>query len=678
MPNRGLIRAPSRLKTVEVLVRGLISGPDTPDDNPQPSPTQSSPKRSIDLDDSDTESEYSDSEPSDSPDFAGFKGIALAIYRPRALDPSRVSELPSNSQWQGGTVVNSREEGGVLVQSLAVGEDSVVAHRVNSGKGGITIVEDVATDTVLFFGSTSTSNTSAWRQSPRFSDGVMSISLSSDATPVNIQPLDAPPCSPELLHHLVSLYFQHHHPYFPMIDRMRFLRQLKEKRSEHFSFLLNSMCALVTQQHPSLLKWGVPSVTALHNSFFAQARVLLGKIFDWPHINNIQGLLLLALVGMGTNRNASSYHYIGIAHRQSVELGMHRNLDNVRLGGLGERMKETMRATWFCLYILDRYVGVVEGRPFAVDDEDWDTPLPRQEEDGEVDRMIRHVALCSILGRIANHVNRPARPDRPSKSEIANELASELDQWHQLLPPELAAVPSKTDNGGKWTFHHHLFVMYHTTVILLERMRTGRFGRGGLGSAEVIESVLESLPSKHTPSSSTPTSSAQQDPPFVFVMPVVVYAGLTASTLFLDLVLESFGMEQKNRKRARSSVDSERAGGSGGGSTMGERGQRALESLKRSLGVFEKMRDVAMFSVHYAGLIYECLRSNGVVGDLGKVQEEKEPERQRQDGVEGYESAESHNRPYVPTQQELMGHFHQQRPTVPGGKVQLVGGNGGA
>ena len=154
-----------------------------------------------------------------------------------------------------------------------------------------------------------------------------------------------------------------------MIDRMRFLRQLKEKRSEHFSFLLNAMCALVTQTHPSLTRWGISSVSHLHNSFFAQARVLLGKQFDWPHINNIQGLLLLALVGMGTNRNASSYHYIGIAHRQSVELGMHRNLDNVRNPGLSERVKETMRATWFCLYILDRYVGVVEGRPFAIDDE---------------------------------------------------------------------------------------------------------------------------------------------------------------------------------------------------------------------------------------------------------------------------------------------------------------------
>ena len=132
------------LKTVEVLVRGLISGSDTPEDT-HPSPTQSSPKRSIDLDDSDTESEYSDTEPSDSPDFAGFKGIALAIYRPRALDPSRVSELPSNGnlsqvQWQGGTVV-ANPENGVLVQSLALEQDSVVAHRVNSGKGGITIGE---------------------------------------------------------------------------------------------------------------------------------------------------------------------------------------------------------------------------------------------------------------------------------------------------------------------------------------------------------------------------------------------------------------------------------------------------------------------------------------------------------------------------------------------------------
>ncbi|KAJ3281928.1 Transcriptional activator of fatty acid utilization [Borealophlyctis nickersoniae] len=579
---------------VETLLSGLVAGASPKDTVTYAEPRRSSLGSPADSANDDSSSDDDDgfAEGTDS-DAGGFKGIALAIHRPRrqgASSPVAVDGAPTFSQvqWQTGVTVTDPETG-VLVQSVALEEDSVVAHRINNGNGGITIVEDLVTDTVLFYGSTSTSNTTAWRQSPRFSDGIMSIALSSDAMPVNTAPSDSPPCSPELLHHLVSLYFQHIHPYLPMINRMRFLRQLKEKKTEHTRSLAN---------------WGIANPQALHESFFAQARVLLGKQFDWPHINNVQALLLLTLVGMGTNQNASSYHYIGIAHRQAVELGMHRNLDNVR--NLDETMKETMRSTWFCLYILDRYVGVVEGRPLAIDDEDWDTPLPREEEDGEVDRMIRHVALCSILGRIANHVNRPSRPNRPSKHDVAKEIDVELGRWHALLPPELQAKP---DPRGRWSFHHHLHVMYHTTLILLHRLATGKFNAVCHTSALAIKATLEALPDNFRNSNAMGGRAAEV--PFVFVMPVVVYAGLTASTLFLDMVLEAFG-PPKDAEGGK--------GGAGAKKKPSKRAKLSLESgyiaavddLRNSLQVFDKMKDTAMFSVYYGQLILEGMRSVGL------------------------------------------------------------------
>ncbi|RKO90811.1 fungal-specific transcription factor domain-containing protein [Blyttiomyces helicus] len=738
-----------RLKTVETLLSGLITGkPHSPasppssahsSDDPYVAPSTHGPSfenhRSNPHDSSDSEED---------PD-KGFKGVALAIHRPPAMSspdafppitlppsspgtssaaavaaadaarrPSTVGGGPTFCQdsVKAGVTVSDIDNVSVLVRNLAVDEDdSLVAHTLNNASGGITIgelgamdsngwilvdtrfekFEDLKTDTVLFYGSTSeyrrfrmcfshstsggtlrstaplplqqpskarthpgktasdyteilggigsdrfgsvpvppnpqrwlgegTSNTSAWMQSPRFSGGVMSITLSSEVLPVNPSAaLESPPCSAELIHHLVSLYFTHIHPYFPMINRLAFLRQLKEKQTDHFSLLLNSMCALVTQQARTLLPYKVPSIPALHRAFFDRARVLLGKQFDWPHIDNVQALLLLTLVGAGTNQNASSYHYIGIAHRQAVELGMHRNLDRVRAPGLDESAKETKRATWFCLYILDRYTGVVEGRPFAINDDvygiyplfpcdslDWDTPLPRQEEDGEVDRLIRHVALCSILGRIANHVNRPPRHSSPPKDELVRSITAELTQWSSLLPAELAAQPVDSE---PWSFHHHLYTMFHTTTILLHRLGTGRFDGGACaGSAVAIRATLQALPD--------PSSNRG----YVFVVPVVVYAGLTASTLFLDLALEARreGQREDEEDEEEDEEDDEdepRGEDSGKAPKRGRfenRGQALSESLRWSLDAFEKLEDVAMFAVYYRQLIFECLRANGV------------------------------------------------------------------
>ncbi|KAI8593019.1 fungal-specific transcription factor domain-containing protein [Geranomyces variabilis] len=626
-----------RLKTVESLLSGLIHGapiampPDASGSRPRASSEASLPAGSrsasagtqeVYTDDDDDEYETED-EAMEVEESGGFNGIALAVHRPRgrAVDPTdgsltegEVAPTFCQVPWRQGVTVTDPESG-VLVRKLSLNDPSVIAHRFNNNAGNITIVEDVVTDTVLFYGSTVTSNTSAFRQSPRFADGIMSIALRSDVQPANPSiSHDSPPCSPDLVHHLVSLYFTHIHPYFPMIDRKSFTRQLKENQTEHFSLLLNSMCALVTQQTRSLHAWGISSTAELHRAFFERARALLGKQFDWPHINNVQALLLLTLVGAGTNTNAASYQYIGIAHRHAVELGMHRNLERLNHPGLDDAMKEQMRATWFCLYILDRYIGVHQGRPFAINDDDWDTPLPRQEETGDVSRMIRHVALCSILGQIANYVNRPSgrRRTRASRDQWVREMDEELCSWRSLLPPDLQAEPTR--DPGSWSFHHHLHAMYHTAVILLYRIATGRFGGVCVASAVAIRKVLEALPN-----SPGMQSLGVAQPDYVFVMPIVVYSGLTAATMFLDMVLEphvgpggrrsSHGNRRKRSKSGEDGIKAELA--------AGQRRVDAAQELRRSLVAFEKLKEVSQFSVYYGQLIAECMKGAGLAMKAG-------------------------------------------------------------
>jgi hypothetical protein len=131
------------------------------------------------------------------------------------------------------------------------------------------------------------------------------------------------PCPLSFVRVLVNLYFKSTHKFLPMIDRKDFLTELDQTPyKENFFLLLNSLCALMTQQlTPSQMTflWSTsktndpaPHPESLHQAFYESARSLLGTHFDSPHIHTLRALLILAVIGQGTNIHASSYHYIGM------------------------------------------------------------------------------------------------------------------------------------------------------------------------------------------------------------------------------------------------------------------------------------------------------------------------------------------------------------------------------
>ncbi|KAJ3029994.1 UNVERIFIED_CONTAM: hypothetical protein HDU68_010457 [Siphonaria sp. JEL0065] len=544
----------------------------------------------------------------------GFRGIALSLQRkmrrgiqPSPRDPNSPSEFHVSSP----------------KSPTSPGASSTSTHSVTGTVEARTIVEDLASDAILFFGSTSTTTSSAWRQSPRFAGGIMNISLSFEANPPCPKVIDgdySPPCRIEL---------------DPLLSTIK--GEKNRRKFDHPCIGLSRspfMCALMSQQCRDLTAWGITNPVELHLSFFERARVLLGHQFDWPHINNVQALLLLCIVGQGTNINATSYHYIGIAHRLAVELGMHRNLDNLRHPSLDPELLESMRTTWFCLYILDRYTSVVEGRPMAISDEEWDTPFPASTAP-EMNILRHHVGLCEILGRIANFVNRPGRPgpaartatfphlaatpsaQRDSK-RIVEEISSHLNAWHQGLPKELLQRPAA---GSTWSFHHHLYVMFHTASVLLHRLDVGKFDQVCSKNATEISRVLDCLPV--LPDLSEKGKGPAAAPVFVFVLPLVVYSALTASTLFLDLALANKANEDPNNKKRKSR--SSKSTAALAGKVTPETSKFAAKQLRKSLVAFDRLKTTSLFANYYGQLIVEVLRNDGIVLPNADAEDEYSP-----------------------------------------------------
>ncbi|KAJ3282831.1 TP53 regulating kinase, partial [Borealophlyctis nickersoniae] len=305
------------------------------------------------------------------------------------------------------------------------------------------------------------------RQLPiRAEKGVFTLSFVDDTRPHRTytqQELESLPASPELVRHLVDLYFTHMHPFFPMLNKDSFMKRLNEHKvngtisSLSFSLLLNALLALVSQYTMRLEGWGVQS-SDLHNDFLERAKALLHYNFDFPSLRTIQALILLTLFGFG-GRRLAAWTYVGMAVRMAHD-------------------------------ILDRNISIATGRPLIINDEDWDTPWPTASgpEDAEnVANLIRLVSLCSIIGRICRYSNAVIRPDRRA---FLADVQAQLSRWYADLPPNMQIGPGET--WGPGTF---VCLVYHVTVILFHRVAYNDVDDAQcVASATEMTNILRILP----------------------------------------------------------------------------------------------------------------------------------------------------------------------------------------
>jgi Fungal specific transcription factor domain len=64
--------------------------------------------------------------------------------------------------------------------------------------------------------------------------------------------------------------------------------------------------------------------------------------------------------------------YVGIAMRMCITFGFHREIADLSRSTFDVEMQR--RVFWTC-YILDRQISIATGRPFAISDQDIDTPV---------------------------------------------------------------------------------------------------------------------------------------------------------------------------------------------------------------------------------------------------------------------------------------------------------------
>ncbi|KAI8587900.1 fungal-specific transcription factor domain-containing protein [Geranomyces variabilis] len=399
--------------------------------------------------------------------------------------------------------VRPRDEGASRRGSLA--------KRPKVENTGSMLVMDVGASFVMWYGR------SAWavHQSPRYQDGVLTLpfripsAVVNPSSPMHLVALrQVLPFTHEQIMILAKRYFHVIHPFLPIVDRGVFFRTLAEGPDSHpFRALLYSILIVASQQA------GEFEVTAEATADMGEKlhQILVG--YEAPHCWIVQSLLLLALTNQLASDKpekpiiTSKWRLAGLAVRYAQELGLHRNLHDIKRpveSGSGVT-EETRRRTWFACYVLDRCTAVVTGRPCCIHDDDWDTPLPTgfselEEERLDLEYFVKYIELIEIMGMMLKKVNSArgiwGRRGKTNKAEggaeIVADLRTRLDRWLESLPAFLRLDPNP-DGMQHWTRRELLHATWHTIILLSRRALLGTYDAECSKSTAALVGILETL-----------------------------------------------------------------------------------------------------------------------------------------------------------------------------------------
>ncbi|WOO79152.1 Nitrogen assimilation transcription factor nirA [Vanrija pseudolonga] len=228
-----------------------------------------------------------------------------------------------------------------------------------------------------------------------------------------------------------------------------------------------------------------------------------------PTIEEVQSLVLVALVDLGFGRTSLAYQMSGFACRMAVDQGLNTTTPrpsppSVRNRRQGREEHERSRTVWSC-FIVDKIVSAVAQRAPCLRVVDMDVPQPSVMERDELDLWLagpgRHLLdprsvdamvcmkshtlssfnswcdVMSILELILDHIYRPStRRARMEGSPIEGyedavlHIDAELWKWRRGLPPHLQW--SDDDPSAHWNVGQHPLTVrgwYYLCMLLLHR-----------------------------------------------------------------------------------------------------------------------------------------------------------------------------------------------------------------
>ena len=294
------------------------------------------------------------------------------------------------------------------------------------------------------------------------------------------QQVEDPVCSwttvttdPELVQHLLSMYFCWHYSFFTTLSRNLFLQEFAlgkpppgSGRRMHYCtpLLVNAMLALGCHftSWPAARAVRDDSATA-GDHFFKEAKRLIMEedLHEVPALATVQALALMSVREAGCGREAKGWVYSGMSFRMACDLGLNLGLHSK--DAIDEKEEDARRITFWGCFLFDKCWSNYLGRMPQLPNTNLTVPkfdvFPM--EDAEIWSAItdsgvsqahsqpcrtRAVALqisklCEISSDLMNFFYNPIDMEKAKGKQAElkklSEIHMRLETWRRELPKEL-------------------------------------------------------------------------------------------------------------------------------------------------------------------------------------------------------------------------------------------------
>ncbi|KAF2217273.1 hypothetical protein CERZMDRAFT_64542 [Cercospora zeae-maydis SCOH1-5] len=283
---------------------------------------------------------------------------------------------------------------------------------------------------------------------------------------------------PELVLHLVNMYFTWHYTFFTTLSKQLFFRDFMlgqpppyARRKTHYctSLLVNAILALGCHftSHAGARDNPEDSATA-GDHFFREAKRLImeNDEHEKPHLTTVQALALMSVREAGCGREGRGWVYSGMSFRMACDMGL--NLDPSQLTGNryvsgDENEEDVRRVTFWGCFLFDKcwsnYLGRLPQLPSAnvtvskyevFPDEDsapWspytDSGFTQAHAQPSRTRAValQLTKLCEISNDLMKYFYNPTDMDK-TKGKAAelkklSDIHTRLEAWRRELPKEM-------------------------------------------------------------------------------------------------------------------------------------------------------------------------------------------------------------------------------------------------
>ncbi len=172
---------------------------------------------------------------------------------------------------------------------------------------------------------------------------------------------------PEVVTHLLNMYFNWHYPYFTTLSRSLFYRDFfrgKQNVASHKTAYCSSL--LVSHVGPSVATSQMsPQLTELEGtagpreitSLARQRRLIVDHDeYEKPRLTTVQALALMSVREAGCGREAKGWVYSGMSFRMAQDLGLNMNLGGINgdLEHLDEKEVDARSVTFWGCFLFDK------------------------------------------------------------------------------------------------------------------------------------------------------------------------------------------------------------------------------------------------------------------------------------------------------------------------------------